>query len=1797
MSEGANECKGSIQAQRSGRSKSPNPLSSISVPVPESERIPLLKKQRGAVKCRLTLFEKYFNKLLEGGRLSSEQTVELQLRYIALTELFKEYNSIQVEIENIVDECDLLPHLEYREQFESSYYHVLAATKQLLRDENKDIGPQTFSNNPVSIKLPEIKLPIFDGSYDRWLEFRNSYKTMIHSRNDLDSIQKFHYLKSSLSGSALQVISALEFTAPNYFIAWDLLENRFHNNRLLVQNHVKSLFTIPSITRESPTQIRKLIDTILRNLRALNSLNEPTNYWDTLIIYLIVSKLDCSTEREWETHKGNFNVSRDNDNSLKLDDLISFLKNRADMLEMIQNSNHKPSNLPIKSSQDYLRGSDNKKHLNKSFSYVVSKGFNNNQRQNKNPMRNCLLCNDNHYLYTCPKFLTLSVLDRLKFVRDKSICTNCLRTGGHTAESCTFSHCKICQIKHNTLLHVDNSVGNSDTSDTGPQVASFTTKNNTSNVTRTSHALASKTSIATEFKPVLLSTALIEIADANYNFQTARALLDSGSQHSIITERLCNRLNITRIQSTIRVCGVGQMISHSNDSCKINIRSKTCSFNTHLQCLVLPTITSSLPSIKFNCNYLQIPNDIKLADPTFNIPADIDILLGADMFWELLNDNKIKLKNGPILQDTKVGWIISGPIYNMRYTNSQVQCNTVSIIDSQLKKFWELEEITNRSNVISSEDEICEKIFTDTTVRDEHGRFHVRMPLRKPANVLGDSYTRARNSFFSLENKLERSPQYKKLYIDFMKEYEELGHMSLWTGDINNMKTPYYFLPHHGVYRESSLTTQLRVVFNASATTTSNYSLNDIQYVGPILQNDVFSVLLRFRQYRYVVCADIQKMYRNIGIHLDQRDLQLIVWRSSRNDALRIYKLNTVTYGTASAPYLSIRCLHQLASECNNKRVAQVITDDMYVDDVLTGDDQLDNLLDICNKTSEVLRSGCFLLRKWTFNYDVDLDIIKQLGGDELCQSKTLGLGWSNKNDEFSYTTKLENCHSKITKRLMLSVISQIYDPLGLLAPAIIQAKILLQNLWLCKLDWNDPVPANISQTWNNFVSKLEYLPNIRIPRHVLIENATIKELHIFSDASQNAYGACAYIRSFVNNNSLPNVRLLCAKSKVAPIKPISIPRLELCGALLGAKLYDKIKNSLRLTFDKIYFWTDSTIVLSWIRMSPHLLKTFVQNRVTQINELTGDMVWRHVKGALNPSDMLTRGVDLNSLQYDKNSLWWCGPPFLSDPYNSNWSCTDYNEYDQITCFDIPDLKVSTVNLCNVNYSNEFIDFERFSSFNRLKRMGAYLLRFIYNTRVDKSKRKTGSLSVDEINESLQMLTRIVQQQSFPDEYHNLKLNLPIKIKNNKKVNKIAGLNIFLDKNSIMRIGGRLGNAEFNYDKKHPILLCSKHRFAWLLFTSEHKRLLHAGPQLLVSTTRDSWWTLGARNLAKKVTHNCVTCVRMKGKTLTPVMGNLPPERLEAGFVFMNCGVDFAGPIYVLNKKGRGARLIKNYICLFICFSTRAIHLELVGGLSTQDYILALKRFISRRGKPHQIFSDNGKNFVGAERELLRNIFQNSNDIIDFASNNNIKFTFIPPYAPHFGGLWEAGVKSCKYHLRRIVGNARLTYEELSTVLTQIEAVLNSRPMYPMSADPDDFQALTPGHFLIGRPLTALIYDDLTVTPYTRLARYDRVEQLRQHFWQRWSKEYVSELQKRTKWFDNKSHISLNKLVIVKDDHQPPLNWKLGKIIGLYPGKDGVPRVADIRTASGVIRRALTKICPLPISSEHEETRSSCKSI
>lgn len=1740
-----------------------------------------LKKKRGTIKGMLTQFEKCVN-LLVGSEINPKQRAELELRIKSAQGLHHEFNKIQSLIEELVQEKDMSEQLEYRESFDNSYYSSVAEANCLinqissLKHECNSNGSEHTCNSNTIVKLPTISLPNFDGSYDSWLEFKDMFLSMIHNSKQLDNIQKYHYLRSSLSGNALQVIKSLEFTSDNYSIAWELIENRFNNNQLLIRNHVKALFSMSAVYKESPAQIRKLIDTVLKNLRALKTLGEPTESWDTLIIHIITTKLDVVIEKEWEQFK---NTSAGNsDKKFNLESLIQFLKYKADTLEMVKV-------LPTPSSH---AGQDNAKK--QSHSFVATQ----NKKKFYKSTRTCVKCNGKHPLYGCQQFLDLDSNIKLQFIRDKILCINCLRPG-HAVNDCQAGPCKQCYGKHNTLLH--NELNKDGTVPSAAQIHQdrpSDSQHRSSSVVQTLHTVVNshnnncKSLLSKHaLQSVLLSTATVEVAGKDNKYYKARALLDNGSQHCFITDSFCKKLNTQRLQSTSLISGIGNSATQAIHSCEINLRSIHGDHDFHIKCLVLPSITSTIPATSIDIHNISIPKDIKLADPTFCIPSHIDLLIGADCFWDLVVSGKIRLPSGPYLVNTKLGWIITGPLYTENSHTNKVQCHVAQFtqLNEQLKQFWEIEEISCSGQKLSREESSCENLFTQTTTRVDNGRFSVQIPLKESAESLGDSYEVAKTRFLSLERKLVRNPQYKRMYSDFMQEYLSLGHM---TRIDNDYTKPFYFLPHHGVLREDSVTTKLRVVFDASQKTSTQKSLNDIQLIGPALQNDLFSILLRFRQYKYVACADIEKMFRQILVHEEQRNLQLILWRENPSDPLSVYRLNTVTYGTASAPYLCIRCVRQLGLECTDELVSQTILEDFYVDDLITGANSKTQLSYICKKVTEICQSGCFPLRKWITNSPnivshtaQNANSSKYLSLGENVSSKTLGLGWFNSKDEFHFTSKINNDFSNVTKRSILSAISQIYDPLGLLSPVVIVVKALLQKLWLTKVGWDDALPPDIVLYWKKFVESISNLYKLRIPRFVMCDSPKVIELHIFTDASQIAYGACAYIRTWNANGDI-TVKLLCAKSRVAPVKPVSIPRLELCGALVGAKLLEKVRQSLRVTFNNIVLWTDSTIVLGWLKMSPNQLKTFVQNRVVEINELSNNLCWFHVSGINNPADLLSRGKGLDELS--ALPLWWTGPLFLHEKVN-DWSSTQHN-LNQIQTEILPELKSNIVSVPTcVNNSDGVIKFERFSSYNRLQRACAFVLRFINNAKTkDHSKRFTGQLTVEELKNATTLLVKLVQRESFPNELKALTNNLPCKPSRN-----LSSLNIFLDKNKLIRVGGRLGNSDFLYDKKHPILLCSKHHFTLLLFNFQHKQLLHPGPQMLLAQIRESWWPLGGRNLAKQVVHRCTKCYRLKAITSQPIMGNLPNERLQPGFPFLRCGVDYAGPMFILNRKGRGAKLEKCYLCLFICFSTKALHLELVTTLSSEGFILALKRFISRRGKPLQIFSDNGRNFVGAAKEFTHSLNKCSDDLQNFSSENHIEFKFIPPYSPHFGGLWEAGVKSCKHHIARAIGNAHLTYEEFSTVLAQIEAVLNSRPIYPMSSDPDDFTPLTPGHFLIGRPLTAPAERDVMTVATHSLSRYRRIEQLRQHFWARWSSEYVPELQKRSKWKTTKEALSPNTLVLLKDDNMPPLKWRLGRILTVFPGKDGVPRVASIRTATGVIERAFSKICPLPVPRDHLE--------
>lgn len=1708
----------------------------------------VLIRKRSTIKRKLTVFRKFVDKIQNlfddpQQGVSQVQSLQLQAHLDSAGSYLVDYEKLHFEIIEISQ--DLEGEEEQFEHFHNEYLEAISIAKVLIANltgnflQNTTIirpnSPDQHSNthssvrlgNSSFIKLPTINLPKFNGEIGNWVEFREIFNSLIHENAEISNVEKLHYLKAGLSGEASDVIKSLEFTSANYQVAWEALCERFNNPRMLVHNHLESILNMEPVFKESAPKLRKINDSLFKHVAALKSLATDAELLDAFIIHTVSKKFDSTTSREWESLRNTLGTQLPTLSQFK-----DFLKNTANLLESLA---------PTKTQSEKPKGHS------KSF-------FSGNSV--------CALCNQSHPLYRCSDFLKLSVQARISKAKELKVCLNCL-TKGHFVPQCHSRFtCRGCQSKHHNLLHMD-------VASSAPRAVQVSSSES-SMAAPANQAISAFSSTTTL---VLLPTATAQIIDSAGGLHTIRLLLDSGSQSNFIRSSLCKKLNLPLQNTNVNVSGLTKATSHINTKCDVEIHAHHSSFKTRLSCLVLDEITGSIPGVHVRRNNFRIPDNIRLSDPTFGNPGDVDLLIGASAFFDLLCVGQVRLgPNLPTLQKTRFGWVVSGPIGFPSGMTVKCHLSCLDDISDALSRFWEL-ECYPTGKVYSEEENACDAHFIQNTHRDSSGRFIVTIPFRDSVSLLGDSFQVAQKRFLSLERKFQSNPDLRIRYSAFMKEYEDLGHMTV--------SSPYpsevsYYLPHHGVLKEESLTTKLRVVFDGSMPTTSGHSLNSIQMVGPTIQQDLFSILLRFRQHRYAISADIEKMYRQVLVKPDQRPLQRILWRSSPADSLKSYDLNTVTYGTASASFLAIRSLFQMGIDCESSapEVSTIIKRDFYVDDLLTGSHDLLQAQQLCIALSSVLKSGCFILRKWISNdpkvlkYVPESDLhpsVLEFGSHE--NTRTLGLIWSTQLDHLMYSISKPSV-DKFTKRAMLSDISQIFDPLGLLSPCTLGAKALLQELWMEKISWDDPLPPRIQTAWNSYRKALFDLNDLRIPRYVLLNEPTGVELHGFSDASLRGYGACIYFLCRDSDNKI-QVSLLCAKSKVAPLKPITIPKLELCGALLLSKLVVQVEKAIDLRISRYFLWTDSSIVLGWLRTIPNRLATFVCNRVAEIQQLTPHCTWRHVPTKSNPADLLSRGISPQNLK--SSTVWWYGPSFLKE-HQSCWPCADFS------AIKLPEIKKEAQ--CLISSEIPSFSVSDFSKLSRLKRIVAYCLRFLKNCRASKEDRFLETLTPLELQTSLIVLIRISQGESFPEELKQLKKGETI------GRSSILRLTPFLDTDGILRVGGRLHHSHFSYGKKHPILLSGKHHLSRLIVIDEHLKLLHAGPQLLLSSLRENFWITSGRNLVRGVVHDCIKCFRCSPRLTKPIMGNLPSSRVVPSPPFHITGIDYAGPFTIKDRKGRGCKTSKSYLCLFICFTTKCVHLELVTDLSTETFLLAFRRFVSRRGKPLEVYSDNGTNFVGANSELFalgRFLKSNSSKIAEGVANDGVNWHFIPAHSPHFGGLWEAGIKSSKYHLKRVIGNAILTFEELCTLLVQVEATLNSRPISPLSSDPNDLQPLSPAHFLIGRPLTSLPDPDVTHIKDSRLTVFQRIQQFHQNLWKRWSLEYISELQQRTKWRSNHSDLQMDTLVLIKEENQPPLHWKLGRIVATHPGSDGISRVASVRTLNGVVRRSFAKLCPLPL--------------
>ncbi|XP_013145931.1 PREDICTED: uncharacterized protein LOC106109047, partial [Papilio polytes] len=401
----------------------------------------------------------------------------------------------------------------------------------------------------------------------------------------------------------------------------------------------------------------------------------------------------------------------------------------------------------------------------------------------------------------------------------------------------------------------------------------------------------------------------------------------------------------------------------------------------------------------------------------------------------------------------------------------------------------------------------------------------------------------------------------------------------------------------------------------------------------------------------------------------------------------------------------------------------------------------------------------------------------------------------------------------------------------------------------------------------------------------------------------------------------------------------------------------------------------------------------------------------------------------------------------------------------------------------------------------------------------------------------------------------------------------------------MLRVGGRISKSNLSENMKHPLILPHNHHLTNLLIDQGHEMTFHGGARLTLAWLRQQYWIVGGNNAVKRRLRNCIKCKRHNPVLQNQVMGDLPASRTNPTRPFHHTGVDFTGFVDIKSAKGRGIKTTKGYVAVFVCMVTKAVHLELVSDLTSSAFLAALRRLAARRGAPQHIYSDNGTNFVKANRRLREEMIDLKSTIDEHfyteITNMEIEWHFNAPSWPSAGGLWEAAVKSLKYHLRRVIGEQRLTYEEFSTILAQLEGCLNSRPLCALSEDPNDIDFLTPSHFLSSGPILTVIESEKD-----ERTRWQLTQKIFQDIWKRWRSEYLTQITARSKWQKPKKNMELEDIFLIHDANLPAGKWALGRVVKLHPGKDGYVRVVTVKTKNGYITRPVVKLSILPVHSD-----------
>lgn len=1617
------------------------------------------------------------------------------------------------------------------------------------------------------IQAPKVELSKFDGNPLKYWEFIRAFESNVEKVIE-DPAARLSRLNHYCIGPAKAALQCCMIMKPDegYTKARERLKERFGNEFIIAKAWMDLVVKGPVIKPNQSAALQEMADNLSNCYHTLSTMGPEfsAEINTQLVLSQIIERLPIYLKNRWR--KQAVGIKMKETRLPKFKDILKFTEFAA-----------AEANDPVYGtfSTGYQTSSPPKQQKSNFSSNVQVPDEEGKEPGVAQPAKStCLVCKEDHYIFKCNTFKQMRPEERSNFAMKNNLCFNCLRPG-HSAALCRSDRrCPVnnCGKKHSAFLHLKKAPVKQASHDDNEQQEQPENKVN-------NYATG-----AGSYRMALPIVAVKVRVPGSHQEVTTYALLDSGSTSTFCSSGLLKQLGVSGKKTVIHLTTLEKKDSITEAEV----------VNLEVISLQSPFSTISLPNVyakdvlRVDERSIARQDDVDLAKwPHLSgiriesaSSSQVHLLIGQDCPQALMPKEVREGGEGnPYATRTALGWALNGPLSfrkgSTMHASHFIQTEQKeSSLEDSLERFWKLDSAglcETKKGTSVADRKVLQKWEDEVDIDDGHCVLPIPF---KEGTKLENNRVVAERRLISLTKKLEANPPLQKEYREGMNDLMSKGYAEKVPASKSTPSDQVWYIPHHPVVHPQK--NKIRIVFDCAAKY-KGHSLNDQVYQGPDLTNSLVGVLMKFRLEEVAVMADINAMFMQVKVPELQRDALRFLWWEDGNieNAPVEFRMTRHLFGGTWSPSCCSFALQHTATQHAQQftqKAISIVKNNFYVDDCLASFNTLEEALQLSREVKELLGRGGFILSKWMSNSTAFLGNFPEedraKGVQDLMTSlpeeRALGMLWNAEIDAFIF--KIQDKRKPPTRRGILSTMCSIYDPLGFLSPFIMKAKKLVQDLSRRKMTWDETVPREDMTKWNEWKEELQDLQQVQIPRWCKPKNSVSMQLHHFADASEVGYGVVSYLCTCdVTGKKTSN--LIMAKSRLSPLKKMTIPRLELAAAALAVKQDTFIQSELGVKIENAVFWTDSMIVLQYIRNEERRFHTFVANRIQIIHSGSKPHQWHHVPSKLNPADDISRGLSAKDLVH--NERWWTGPSYIQ--LNEKEWPQEVPSKDILS--DDPEVKnVQVLSICKTDTPIDKL-LAYYSDWMKLKRAVSWLLAI--KGCLLKKRQRSKHLNAADLDEAETAIIKYIQNKHFGDEMRQIEASsLP-------QSHKLHELQPIIN-DGLMCLGTRLKNSLLPTRFIFPAILPKEDHVVTLLIRDAHEQNGHAGREFVMAELRQHYWLLGGRRAIRKNLRGCVGCKQRDSKPCEQRMADLPADRVTPGKPpFTEVGIDYFGPFMV--KRGRGTE--KRYGCLFTCLAIRAVHIEIAASLDTSAFINCLQRFMARRGKPHLIRSDNGTNFVGANRELREEIAKwNENKIHELMNEKGIRWKFNPPGASHMGGVWERQIRSVRRILASLTKEQTLSEDNLGTLMCIVESIINNRPLTTVSTDPHDLEPLTPNHLLLLKPVQGLpgLYEESDL--YKR--RWKQIQYLADLFWRRWVKEYLPTLQSRSKWCIESSNLKVGDIVLLVDTSLPRNTWLLGRIQETCPGDDGNVRTVKVKTKDSVLTRPISKVCLLEATSE-----------